>query len=230
MKNRIPELDLAEKHYIAALTSLTPSEPQRLENIQEFQSPTSSTSEDEPNYIGRRPSATSLNSQHSNASSETSYADDDDFFADWERPTRKSEQFKHSSLYQNIQDKYAQTPKLQPKKKPSPIITRPTHSTHSIYQEQFFADLSAFTAMVQSHLASVRELKEASAVAGNRFSFSTRLRSSTVGSRPVSRDSVVHGDAAGMENLRLSRRSIVFRPRFDSSSVQELCQEALAEL
>jgi hypothetical protein len=261
MKKRSSELDLAETHYIAALKALTPPESRKtLEDIQEFQSPTSSTSEDEPNIFqefqspttsedepnvlqefqsptsstsedepnsfGRRPSSVSLNSQHSRASSETSYAEDDDFFADWEfQPSKTSQQFRHSSS-QDAQDDYNPITKLA-KRRPSPIITRP--APQSFHAEQFSADLYAFATMVQLHLASVRELKEAATTSTYRYSVS-RLQSPTLPSRRGSRDLGLRGDPAGMENLRQGRKSMAFRARFDPSSVQELCQEVLSEL
>jgi hypothetical protein len=227
MKRRSLELDLAETHYIAALKALTPPEPRKpLEDIQEFLSPTSSMSEDELNSIGRRPSSVSLSSQHSRASSETSYAEDDDFFADWEfQPAKKPQQFQYSSS-QTAQDDYNFPPKPA-KRRPSPIITRP--ASQSIPAEQFSADLYAFATMVQLHLASVRELKDAVTIPTSRYSV-TRLRSSTDPSRPGSQDSAFHGDPAGMESLRQRRKCVAFRPRFDPSSVQALCQEALSEL
>lgn len=227
MKNRSSELDLAETYYIAALKNLTsPGSRKSPEEVQEFQSPTSSTSEDKPNSIGKRPSSASLKSQHSRASSETSYAEDDDFFADWElQPSKKSEQFRHSSS-QAAQDDYNSTSVLA-KRRPSPIIIRP--ASQPIHTEQFLANVYAFATMVELHLASVRELKEAATTPTYRYSFS-RLRSSTIPSRPVSRYSILQGDAAGLESLRQSRRSMAFRPRFDPLGVQELCQEALSEL
>ncbi|KAF2707602.1 hypothetical protein K504DRAFT_492271 [Pleomassaria siparia CBS 279.74] len=228
IKNRFSELDLAEKHYIAALAALTPSlsDSKKLEDIRECQSPTSSTSEEEVNSINRPSSATSLNSQTSMTSSETSYADDEDFFADWEHGSRNSVHYKHSSS-QSAQDEYCLAPKL-PNKRSDSIIIKPTER-QSLYVEQFSADLSAFASMIELHLASVRELNEAPMSPNLRLSFA-RSRSSMIGSRPVSRNSVLQGDAAGMESLREHRKTMIFRPRFDPTSVRELCEEALSEL
>jgi hypothetical protein len=228
LKNRSSELNLAETHYMAALEALTipGSKKPKLDDISELQSPTSSISEDEPSSIVRRPSSLSLSSQHSRASSETSYADDEDFFADWEIQTSKdSQQYRHSSSG-SAQDDYVETPKIG-KRRPSPIITRPT--SQSIHAEQFSADVYAFVTMVEVHLASVRVLKEAATTPTHRYSYSRPL-SSIIPSTRVGRDSVLYGDAAGMESLRQNRKSVTVRPRFDASSIQALCQAALSEL
>ena len=224
MRTRSIELDMAERHYVAAIQVLTPpSEPKKLDGIQEFQSPTSSTSSGRPNSFGRRPSAASFDSQHSVASSETSYAEDEDFFADWE--SKRSSRVEPSLLPPTFQDGQSLSRRPSQRKRPSPIIT---NSRQSYYKEQFSADLYAFTCMVELHLASLRELRE-TIIPDLRSSF-FRPRASTIGSRPIRRDPSIHGDGAAIESVRQRRRTMTFRPRFNPSSVRELCQEALADL
>jgi hypothetical protein len=81
--------------------------------------------------------------------------------------------------------------------------------------------------MFKSHLAGVHALKETPTAIGHRYS-SSRFRQSVNYSRPLSRESNHEGNE--MEQIRWQRKSLRFRPRFDPTSVQKLCAEALDEL
>lgn len=227
IKHRSSELDLAEQHYLAAIAALTPPEPQKLDDIPEC-SPTSTTSEDEHSRVRRVSDAASLNSEQSVASSATSFADEEHDASDCEPTPKRSNYFKASPPSRHILDDFSMSPKVT-KRRPPPIITSAPRSAHAQpKQQQLSADLSAFVSMVQMHLASVRELKETSTLPSTRFSFS-RSRSSTMSSRPASRNSS-NLDESEMSRLRWTRKSINFRPRFDPASVRQLCNEALSEL
>ncbi|PSN63425.1 hypothetical protein BS50DRAFT_112424 [Corynespora cassiicola Philippines] len=220
MRHRAAELDLAEKHYLEAIAALDQRRPQQAHDVQQF-SPTSSTSEDQPHGNGRRASdAVSLDSEQSLASSATSYADDED------EPTPKASGFKNHLSSHHDSDGSSATSNLL-KKRPNPIVTSTPQRSLSPVRERFSADLSSFIRMVESHLASVRMLKESSAVLPGRYS--SLSRPSTASSRPISRESSANHES-DMDRLRDSRKSMNFRPRFDPTSVRNLCSEALSEL
>jgi hypothetical protein len=101
------------------------------------------------------------------------------------------------------------------------INTRSVSPAPSWHEEKLSADISGFVDMVKSHLAGVHSLKES-------HSSPSQSRNSPANSRPASRNSM-HNDI-GMDSIRARRRTMTFRPRFNPSSVQKLCSEALAEL
>lgn len=212
MKHRSSELDLAEQHYLAAIAALASPHPRKLDDIPE-QSPNSISSEDEHVKARRISDA----SQQSVASSATSFAD--------EEIESKPKEPIHQPFPSTVPAGRfgAQIPT---KRRPAPIIA--PNAAQAYHEEQFSADLSSFLSMVRMHLDSVQELKEAAVAPSSRFSFS-RSRSSTLSSRPGSRASS-NQDEPEMDRLRWARRSVNFRPRFDPSSVRQLCSEALAEL
>ncbi|KAF2464038.1 uncharacterized protein BDR25DRAFT_381657 [Lindgomyces ingoldianus] len=214
-RNRLPELDLAEKYYVAALAALSPARPQKLENIQESLSPTFSHSEDE-----------SVNSEHSSSTVATSILDDSDS-SDFEPTPRTSNYHVRSRLSRGNLDDFPAS-KLG-RKRPGLIITSPTQSSsvQSRHEKQYTTVFSSFAKMVETHLSSVRNLRDAPVPQSNRFSGS-RSRGSSFNSRPASRD-IIPDDAA-MEKIRWGRKSMSFRPRFDPESVQALCRDALSEL
>ncbi|KAF2118396.1 hypothetical protein BDV96DRAFT_597226 [Lophiotrema nucula] len=220
MRNRHKELDLAEKHYLEAIAALSP--PKQLGDIEEYPSPTSSHSDED--FQQRHSSDTaSIHSQHSTTTNATSVGDENqDEASDCEPTPKRSSYFVRSPPSRNFVDDVTMTPKLS-KRRPSPIKT--SRSTTTPVQDHFYSGLSSFAEMIQSHLAGVRELKEASTY---RYSFS-RSRGSSLNSRPASRE-YTHDTDDDMNKVRWSRQSLSFRPRFDPRSIRQLCNEALAEL
>lgn len=215
LKHRSSELDLAEQHYLAAIAALTPAGPERLDDIPE-RSPTSPASEDENAVKARRVSDAS---QQSIASSATSCSEHE-----YDANPKSVNSVKTSVLARDTKTEATATKRLV--KRPAPIFT--PNASRSYHEENFSSDLSSFLGMVRMHLTRVQELKADSVVPTVRFSFS-RSRSSTSSSRPVSRDSSNY-DASERNSLRWARKSVNFRPRFDPTSVQKLCTEALSEL
>jgi hypothetical protein len=87
--------------------------------------------------------------------------------------------------------------------------------------------------MIEGHLADVREQKYKTSVPTVRFTMPSPRPSptkATRNSRSLSVHSVDADEEAAMDAIRERRRNIKFRPRFDPTSVQRLCNEALAEL
>ncbi|KAF2186972.1 hypothetical protein K469DRAFT_725604 [Zopfia rhizophila CBS 207.26] len=229
MRNRLSALELAEKHYLAAIAALTPSQPRQLEDIQESQSPTSAHSEDENSLTSRRPSdAASLNSiQSSTSTSATSFAgEENDSNSDCEPTPKGSNYFHRPPPSRGILDDFGMTPKLS-RTRPALITTSSSKHSLSTHEELYSTYLSSFTSMLRSHLAGVRALRATPAPPSNRFS-RARSRGSGFGSRPSSRE-WMH-DEVEMEKIRWGRKSTTFRPRFDPQSVQDLCKDALEEL
>ncbi|KAF1949421.1 hypothetical protein CC80DRAFT_484328 [Byssothecium circinans] len=205
LRHRCSELNLAEKHYHAALTALLSQQP---EAVLEH-SPTSQVSDDELAPQVRRESDAS---QQSLASSATSLDDHD-----YQSSHRNTNYIKDFSRPNN-------TNQSSTRKRPAPIYT--PDAALSYQHEQFSADLSVFRGMIRNHLQNVRELKAATVVPSVRFTF--ELPSRTSMGPPT-------GDAwdwyqAEMESMRAARKRLSFRPRFDPSDVQKLCTEVLCEL
>ncbi|KAF2874962.1 hypothetical protein BDV95DRAFT_603740 [Massariosphaeria phaeospora] len=233
MRNRSSELDLAEKHYLAAIAVLTPPDSQLLEDSNDSQSPTSINSRDEFGLDGRRASnAASIHSEQSTTSSTTSFADQGDDESDCEPTPKRSNYFKRSPPSRGILDDFTISPQ-QCRKRPSPIATSvPGSSESMVPEDKLSTGVSSMLRMVQMHLTNVRELKETPPAPIFRFSYSrsrSSTLSSTLSSRPVSRDSTNSSDAE-VDQLRWSRRTVNFRPRFDPTSVRDLCSQALSEL
>ncbi|KAF2736604.1 hypothetical protein EJ04DRAFT_521820 [Polyplosphaeria fusca] len=225
LRNRHHELDLAEKHYLAAISSLSPPEPQQLQNIQEFPSPTSSSSEEHGEHRLRRASdAASLRSEKSTSTSATSLGDENEGSAsDGSDPTQTRSN--HFSRFSS-----SETSRKLSRRRPSPLSLSPPRKAQvypTVVKTQFSSELSSFTAMVKTHLAGVRDLRDNAHSPLGRYSF-TRSRSSSTISRPVSRDCPLN--APEMDTVRWSRKTTSFRPRFDPTSVRKLCDDTLAEL
>lgn len=220
MRNRDVELDLAETHYLTAIADLAPPDlTQEMEGHSSGEcvsSPASTSSEsDDSSILRRRPSDTSsLRSDNSVSTAATSISGDDQDTAVYKHKPKRSVTFADTSV--SINDS---TSSIKPAARPilSLINTRPTSPAPSWHEKKLSADLSAFVGMVKNHLAGVRSLKE-----------SHSSRNSPSNSRPASRNST-HRDS-GMEGIRRQRRTLIFRSRFDPTSVQKLCAEALAEL
>jgi hypothetical protein len=102
---------------------------------------------------------------------------------------------------------------------------------------QFAADTAAFVRMVRNHLANVRIMKQGTSAPSVRFRFSDEVKmpittpvKTPVGSRVTSRIVDAEEGREELEKARRERMSRKFRPRFDPSETQRLCDEALAEL
>lgn len=106
-------------------------------------------------------------------------------------------------------------PRLEPPKTPQ--------------EYRFAVNTVTFVRRVQGHLASVQQLKEKTSVPAVHFMVAPQpsLRTPPTTSKPRNSHMFESEDA---EAVRQRRRTIKFRARFDPSSVQKLCSEALAEL
>ncbi|KAH7123877.1 hypothetical protein B0J11DRAFT_435343 [Dendryphion nanum] len=227
IRNRQEELDIAEKHYIAALTALTPLELQYSEEVTEFQSPTSSINEQRGSRR-RASDATSLHSNHSVSTTATSQADED-------FDNKKSPAFDSTEARSNRFVRFSPAPETIPdgvnlkpaKRRPSPIVIPTPKRESSAERRQICANLSSFTTMIKAHLTGVRALRNTPVAPLQRWSFS-RSRSSTISSRPESRDS--NDDVPSWDKIREERKHVTFRPRFNPASVQSLCRDAINDL
>lgn len=205
LKNRWKELSLAELHYNAALLALSSFQ---LTTQCDPWSP-SSTSDLPSPYCRRR---SSIDSDVSTASSVTSLGDDDDEYM--QKSTGKS-------TSQSIHET-ATRPQFRPTASP------PTARPQTPQQFYFNANIASFARMIQGHLADVFEQKRKTSVPTVRFSTPEPTRA-TGHSRALSAPVATTDDSA-LEARRQRRRTVTFRPRFDAASVQQLCNEALAEL
>lgn len=225
-RNRYVELDLAEKHYLAAITALTAPEPQKLDDIQETHSLTSSEGDTGP---GRRRSSdtASLDSTNSISTAATSVGGEETEVSTRKPVVKRSVSFEaRRALYENgISSKT--TISNAGKRRPSSMKTAPLELRSSHVEENHSLEVSSFISMVKVHLASIRELKNRPVGPMRRFSVS-RSRSSTMSSASEGRDST-HDDVE-LERTRWDRKSVSFRPRFDPTSVRKLCSDALNEL
>lgn len=120
----------------------------------------------------------------------------------------------------------SRSPTKMPKKRPTPISA--PNPVRFYHQEQFSAELVAFSNMIKMHLATVIRLKETAPTPVVRFADVARSRSSTISSRPISRDSTSSQGEDG--ERRWTRSTLLNRPRFDPASVRQLCSDALSEL
>ncbi|KAF1997576.1 hypothetical protein P154DRAFT_274829 [Amniculicola lignicola CBS 123094] len=224
IRNRRGELDVAEKHFLAAIAALSRSSSPKQEEAVQSHSPTSSHSSQDFSPRGAS-DANSMHSDHSASTNATSFAGDDDEEEPFEYDSEAGE-FNYSSRFRTILDDFPKVPKSV-KRRPSPIITCRPSRTPSIHEVKFSADMYAFQRMVETHLAAVRELKDACPAPSVRFAALPNSRPASFSMK--SNRASVH-DEAEKEIIRAQRRSMVFRPRFDPTSVQKLCEEVLSEL
>lgn len=221
MKNRHAELELAEKHYLTAISVLTPSHAYAMTGVDGSDSPTSTDSA--YHSMLRRPSdAASFRSDHSSSTSTTSFNSGSSEVSEESCISNKVAFATTSLRTRPVEENVTAGPKTK-----LPPIDTHSESQASPQGDKLSTDLFAFVNMVKSHLASVRELKESPAPTSNRHSF-TRARYPTANSRPPSQTSL-HNEP-GMDEVRGHRRRLSFRPRFDPSSVQKLCADVLDEL
>jgi hypothetical protein len=206
---------------MAAIAALTPSSinsPDYINNTRAPSplSPASSTSStDEVIWKFRR--AGSVDSTASFASSTTSLASS----------TRSSElDYTHSRMGSY---NFPSPPRHQSHSRKRSIMIPSRPQTPEEYQ--FAADTAAFVRMVRNHLANVRIMKQCTSAPQVRFRFSDEVKTPMVDrSRVNSR--VIDADEGReeLEKARRERMSRKWRPRFDPSETQRLCDEALAEL
>lgn len=202
VKRRSAGLELAEQHYRAAIEIITPSEPY---NLDDLLSPLSPVSEYLTAAGFYRRSCLSMRSVASSTSDEEE--------RNWNRV---------DSPYD---DTPSRTHSFQPgKSRPAPIIT--IDSSRAYHEERFSAEMFELLPMLHAHLRGVKQLK--SDMTTPRSSLS-RSRTSSWNSRPQSRDSTGSNESE-LEQLRSMRKNLTFRPRFDPTDIQQLCNEVLAEL
>ena len=232
MKNRYKELNLAEKHYVAAITVLSPPE---------ILSPASTTS-----WTRRSSNASSFDYNPSTASSVTSYnSDREDSESDHSaRSPTRSWHVRSSSSFGSFSSMSSMSPKFSERRGPnfSSVSTRPPSVSqlvgYPIEEYQGSADTSDFIQAIRGHLASVRDLKKKTAPPVVRFNFPEPPSTSPTPMSPTAfafsaastpRTSlVINEDNA--DKVRQLRRTVKFRERFDPTSVRRLCSEALWEL
>ncbi|KAF9699430.1 hypothetical protein EKO04_002267 [Ascochyta lentis] len=214
LKNRWRELSLAELHYNAAIVALSTSQsPAQCDPW----SPNLSGSALPSPYSRRR--VDSVSSDRSTASSATSLGDEDDDYV--EMSPRK--------LASQESDKTLSRSEFRPVTSTSPPPTARPQTPQQFY---FSANIATFVRMVEGHLADVRDQKLRTGVPTVRFTMPSPRPSPTKATRLSRCISVEPADIdeAAMEAIRESRRKMKFRPRFDPTSVQRLCNEALVEL
>jgi hypothetical protein len=211
LKNRYKELNLAEKHYMAAIAALTPLEYSDHGLASPASSTSSQSSSSEGNMIWKFRRAGSVDSTASFASSTTSMTS-----------SRPDLDYTHSSIGSYS---FPSPPLLHSHKRSIVVASRP----QTPVEYQFAADTAAFVRMVRCHLSNTRTLKQGTTAPSVRFRFSSEV-SSPVKSRMGSRLFDDEQAREALENIRKERMNKTWRPRFDPSETQRLCGEALAEL
>jgi hypothetical protein len=225
LKNRYRELNLAEKHYTAAISALTPS------SIYSAQTSHSSSSE----YIWkfRHPSQNSSidsNSSSYSTSSSSSYSSDLDYTHDglgsfsFPQPPSQTHKARPSTTLTNYTSNTTTSTTHNTSNNNMIIPSRP--QTPSEFQ--FASDTTSFVHMVRGHLSNVKDLKNRTGAPTVRFTFPTapqqqQQHKERIGSR-------VFEPANVSEKMRRERMTRTFRPRFDPEEVRRLCGDALAEL
>ena len=210
LKNRWKELSLAEHHYNAAIHAFSPLQS----TVQCDPWSPNSTASSLPSPYARRRS--SVYSTRSAASSVTSLGDEDDYVQMSPKHSRKPSTTDGSEVVSSTT-------------KGQPLVPRP----QTPQQFYFSANIASFVSMIEGHLANVRERKHKTSVPTVRFTMPSPRPSptkATRNSRSLSLDVIDADEEATMDAIRESRRNVKFRPRFDPTSVQRLCNEALAEL
>ncbi|KAL6704750.1 hypothetical protein ACN47E_007671 [Coniothyrium glycines] len=204
LKNRYKSLKQAEQHYTAAIAALAPTYTSSIASDTEYD-----------------------RDQHSPAVSPTTSRT-------WQRRSAYNNSFDSTTSAASSTTSCStalSTPKqLADYHFPSPPSSRP----HSPEEYHFATSTSSFLMMLQSHLVSVRELKERTQVpVGVRFAFPSPPETSTT---PVSAglknraSKVFDLQAEDREEVKRKRKERVWRKRFDPEGVRRLCSEALGEL
>lgn len=222
MKNRWKELGLAELHYNAAIVALSsPQSPTEWDSW----SPSSLSPALSSPYSHRR--AGSMASDRSAASSATSLGDNDDDYLQMS-PMKPH----HSRAANSSQDSTKDLADASTSGRQTTVISTSTSRPQTPQQFYFSANIASFVRMLDRHLANVREQKHKTSVPTVRFTMPSPRPSPTKATshRQCSSVDSLQDDEAAMDAIRQRRRNIKFRPRFDPTSVQRLCNEALAEL
>lgn len=227
LRNRWRELNLAERHYTAAMHALSPLlSPSTLQH-EALWSPASSVSSPYTESSQRR---SSISSHASVASSATSIDEDD--YMDFPLPP-KAAHHTHSPANNHTRSQFCTRTETATAKAPLKIRAS---TPRPVTPQQFYftANVAAFARLLEAHRADVRAQKEKAGVPVVRFaSLEEPLNTSpelvkTRWSRDGGRE-VEEGEAAA-ERRRERRRNVVFRPRFDPEGTKRLCGEAMAEL
>lgn len=224
MRNREEELEVAEKHYMAAIADLDP-EAQSNPPTETYSTMSDS---DDSMILSRRPSyASSVESCRSASSAATSVNEEQE--EDEQKrlngmPSRKkSVSFtvpSHESEQVDALGREHTGTNVNPVTQRSSLVS-PKH------QDRLSAPTVSFTQMMQSHLAGVRALKGTTPTYYRSASYS---RTSPFGSRRASRDFSISQLDTEMDRIRLQRKNMSFRPRFDPTGVRNLCADALDDL
>ncbi|CAI6281467.1 unnamed protein product [Periconia digitata] len=223
------ELNRAEKHYLLAITSLNAQISDAIPPPSYVLPASPALSEE---GFGKRSRRTSDASQQSFASSATSISDTD-HEPTFKRPFHKrTTSFTHSSSY------------CCPPIQKLPEIPFAPQSALSDLEWVFLADLSCFRGVVRDHLRNIVDLKQdmlpsavPTAHSHNRTQSTTLAHSrstSHISAIPIMSHCRTQSTPA-IESSKpgsrfANRRMLPYRPRFDPTSVQKLCSEALHEL
>lgn len=224
---RLPTLDLAEQHYLAALTALSAPVFTKSSNSLKTIKEDSDHSDDEGSLISSHSQSnrSSLNSHRSSMSSNSTYATSvSDDVSEPGTPTKKTVRF-CTSLSHVIPNDTTGSPQH------GSATCAALMSPKDRHVERYNVHLTGFINMLHSHIASVRYLKHVPPP--THFE-----RSSSRNSNPTSRSrSTSQGLRGGMsrtvvelEALRKRRENLPPRERFNQSRYEELCRKALAEL
>jgi len=216
LKHRSSELDLAEKHYRAAIDALSPEGPYDLDDILSPSSP-----KYEYEHVQVMTSTCQFNyPRGSRASSTSSFTESD--HGDRIATPRK--------VIFAIPSTTTPPPTPPPglstgRRRPTPISTM--DAVQAYHEQRFSADLLSFLDMLQTHLRSVQELK--ASLPTNR---SLSLPKSSTSTLRSSDHSSVYEYEDERQQLHWVRKTVQlsFRPRFNPESVRRLCSEALADL
>ena len=215
---RLPELELAEEHYLATIeTLIAPRSVSRIGSVM------ANVEVENKDASSRRSSdVSSVHSTNSSAGSNmtaaTSVVGD---VLDCPSPNNTITSPPHRlTNVLGVVHPYSESSKDE------------QSQVESNYPVQRHAQFKSFLDMVRSHLASVRELKNAPVPTPFPIPLHRGVRA-----RPQTRASSKSRDPKDWlddENetgkMRERRKNMVFRKRFDPRAIQELCDQALAEL
>ncbi|KAF2498466.1 hypothetical protein BU16DRAFT_579581 [Lophium mytilinum] len=219
---RQSSLELAEKHYLAALDSLSMfTTTTELETIDEV----SDHSGDEESMAESCNPSNRSSINHKRSSLDSNVTDDTSVYSDDESdsafpPTPKM--FNRSPPSRNFLDDLT-LPSQKLFRNPS-LTSLPRPQI-----EQYNVNLTSFASMLHSHIYAVRSLQKAQAAedSGNSISQGWHAVPNT-SSRPRYSGTAKNGSKSG--NFVRGRAKLLPRQRFDSRRYEDLCRKALAEL
>ncbi|OCL05883.1 hypothetical protein AOQ84DRAFT_379161 [Glonium stellatum] len=222
---RLHTLEQAEKHYVAALTALTPAFKSS-DNDKAIRED-SDHSDDEGSLTSSSPRScrSSLSSHRSSMSSNsTRRTSVSDSGSESGSPPKKTVRFCTSPAHVIVTDG-AGSPQH------SPDACAALGSSKDGHVERYNAHLTDFTNMLRSHIASVRYLKTAPLPTQSDRSKSrdynpaSRARAASQGLRGGMRTTVLE-----LQAWRKGQGDLPPRAKFDNSRYEDLCRQALAEL